>query len=332
MTNTKARKSAVNVGVDVGKDSVWAAVASAGDAVADWARLPVQSFAFSEEGIAAIVQWVANFEAIAGVCIESTGRLGWRFMAQLDGALGPVSMANPARTRAFGDSMGLRDKSDRVDACVLALYGVAMQPPVTRMRSAVLRELRECNRLFSVLSIDRQSYKKRLADGPLSATVRHELRRTIALLERRMKQVQARMDELVASDASLTADVGRITSIKGVGPRTAFVLLAEFGDLRDYSRNELASLAGLYPRQYESGRSVYKRPRMARRGGGPVRKALYLCAMSARKHNPQMRQLYERHVQNGKSPMAALGILMRKLLLLARSLLIHQTKYDPKYA
>ena len=130
---------AVWVGVDVGKESFFAAVASGEDAVADWARLPVKEFAFCEDGLERFVRWVssaaASGDTLSGVCIESTGRLGWRFTEQLEGALGPVSMENPARTRAFGDSMGLRDKTDRVDACVLALYGVAMQPKATTLQS-----------------------------------------------------------------------------------------------------------------------------------------------------------------------------------------------------
>jgi len=323
------------IGVDVGKDAFTAAVASTEDAVADWARLPVKTFAFSAQGLQRLVGWVhATLGAdgeVNGVCIESTGRLGWRWMGQLDGALGPVSMVNPARTKSFGDSMGLRDKTDRIDACVLALYGVAMCPPATKVPSPTLQELRECNRLFTTLSADRQSYEKRLKDGPISPVVRQELKQTIRLLERRMQKVQARMDELISSEAQLQADVKRITTIKGVGRRTAYVLIAEFGDLRSYSRNQLASLAGLYPRTYESGSSVHKRPRLVGRGGGTIRKALYLCAMSARVHNPQMRRLYQRLIHNGKAPMAALGAVMRKLLLLARTLLVHHRHYDPNF-
>ena len=53
--------------------------------------------------------------------------------------------------------------------------------------------------------------------------------------------------------------------------------------------------------------------------------------MSARVHNPQMRRFYQRLVDNGKAPMAALGALMRKLLFLARSKLVHNTRYDPDF-
>ena len=322
------------IGVDLSKKSFDAAVADLECPVAEWMLLPAASFDV-DQSLKVFTRWVqtqVRDGAVVGVCIESTGRLGWRFMKALGNALGAVAMVNPARTKAFGDSLGRRDKTDRVDARVLAMYGATIQPEPTSMPSPLMRELQECNRLFSVLSTDKQAYETRLKDEPVSSLVRKELKRTILALERRMASVQKRMDHLIASDERLSKDIEHITSIKGVGPRTAYVLLAELGDLRRFSRNEIASYVGLYPSRHESGTSVRKRPRMVKRGGAPIRKALYTCAMSAIRWNPQMQQLYHRLKRNGKASMAALGAVMRKLLLLARSLLVHNTYYDPSFA
>lgn len=326
--------NSVWVGVDLSKNDFWVALASDADAVADWAKLPTRSFAFSVQGIEEFVAWVrerVEDESLAGICIESTGRLGWRWLGLLGDELVGVSMENPARTKAFGDSMGLRDKTDRIDACVLALYGVAMRPKIKGIPSPTLLELRECNRLFSSLSADRQAYVKRLKDGPTSRVVCRELKQTVTVLENRMTKIQDRMDELIEQDEQLHEDVKRITSIVGVGKRSAYVMLSECGDIRGYSRNELVSFAGVYPRTHESGSSVRKKPRLARKGGARIRKALFLCAMSARVHNPQMKRFYERLRQNGKAPMAALGAIMRKLLLIVRSLLIQNVDYDRNF-
>jgi len=322
------------IGVDVSKRSFSAALASDEDKPSDWARVPYRTFQHTDTGLKAFVQWAGQRLGgceLEGICLESTGRLGWIWMEALGQRLGRVSMVNPARPKRFAESLGLRDKTDRVDACVLALFGAIVRPMPTQLPAPVLRELRECNRMFTAMSTDRQAYEKRLRDGFSSAVVRRELRRTVAALERRMQALQKRMDELVASDPALAEDVERITTIKGVGRRTAYVLIAELGDMRAYSRSELVSFAGLYPRSVQSGSSVHKPSRLAKHGGGPIRRALYLCAMAARVHNPQMRRFYLRLRANGKAPMAALGAVMRKLLLLARSLLINQTVYDPNY-
>jgi transposase len=322
------------IGVDVSKQSFTAALASEQDKPSDWVHMAYRSFANTATGLNGFVQWARerlDGSELEGICLESTGRLGWTWMETLGQRLGPVSVVNPARPKRFAESLGLRDKMDRLDACVLASFGVMVRPMPTTLPEPVLRELRECNRIFTAISVDRQAYEKRLRDGFSSAVVRRELRKTVAGLERRMDALQKRMDELVASAPGLAEDVERITTIKGVGRRTAYVLIAELGDIRTYSRSELVSFAGLYPRAVQSGSSVHKPSRLAKRGGGPIRRALYLCAMSARVHNPQMRRFYLRLRENGKAPMAALGAVMRKLLLLARSLLIHGTLYDPSH-
>ncbi len=322
------------VGVDVSKRTFHAAIAAHDDGTRNWARLPQRPFANTTQGRKAFIDWVraqTGRTRVHGVCLESTGRLGWNLLDALGQELGPMAMINPLRSKRFGESLGLRDKTDRVDACVLAMYGATTRPRPTALPAPVLRDLRECNRAFSALSVDRQAYKQRLQDGPSCSMVRQQFQRTVTLLTNRMTKLQAHMDKLIESDVQLREDVNRLTSIKGVGRRSAYVLLAEFGDLRSYTRNELTACAGLFPRQVQSGTSVHKRPRLVKHGGHRVRKALYLCAMSACRHNPQLQRFYQRLIHHGKAPMAALGAVMRKLLILARTLLVHQTTYDPNY-
>ena len=62
-----------------------------------------------------------------------------------------------------------------------------------------------------------------------------------------------------------------------------------------------------------------------------MRKALYMCAMSARKYNPHMKKFADRLEKNGKEPMQILGAIMRKLLLLVRAVVISGKAYDPEY-
>ena len=321
------------LGVDLSKESFEVALASRQDRPEDWEKLAHQAFAFDKDGLCAAVRWVekkVGTTNLGGVCLESTGRLGWDWIESMDGRLGPVSMVNPLRPKRFGESMGVRHKDDRVDACILALYGVAMRPRETELPSPALKELRDLNRLFTALSKDRQAYGQRLMEAPKNQLMRREIKRTIDHLERRMKSIQKRIDELM-KDSTIAQDVAHITSIKGVGRRTACVLLGELGDLRNYSRGEIAGAAGVYPCQFTSGKTVQKQAHMAKRGGAPVRKVLYLCAMSAVQHNPQIKRFYEQLLKNGKCKMTALGAVMRKLLLLARTLVITNTNFDPNY-
>ena len=328
---------AVWVGVDVGKVQCVAAVAMGVERADGQAlrRLPVASFAHDRAGVQALVAWVQQVcgaLCVDGIVVESTGRFSAQWCALLGERLGSVAVINPRHTRDYGRALGVRDKTDALDARVLALYGATAQPAPTVARSAARQQLCELNRLFTTYSVDRQAYTQRLREYGHDKIMARELRKTIASLERQMKKLQEAMDALIEGEPELARDVDYLISIPGLGRRTAYVLLAELGDLRTYTRNQLAARAGVYPRQKQSGTSVRGRPRMVRGAGAPVRKVLYLCAMSARKHNPQLARVYERLLGNGKTKMSALGTLMRRLLLQARAILRSNQPYDPKHA
>jgi transposase len=94
----------------------------------------------------------------------------------------------------------------------------------------------------------------------------------------------------------------------------------------------MSAFAGLSSRHNESGSSVRGRPRMCKKGNARVRTALYMAALSAvRKDNP-FRDLYRRLVATGRAPKAALGAVMRKMLVVMRAMLIGDSDYDPTKA
>lgn len=319
------------IGIDLGKFSFFAAVAGAQDRPERWRALPAREFKNDAQGVEAFVDWAAAFAALEGLCVESTGRLAFTLMQALDGRIAPMAIINPRLSKNYRQALGMREKTDHVDACVLAFYGAQIRPKPTQLRGDSQRELRELNRHFTRLSTALTATREQLLDTP-SKEIRESLARTIGHLEEELQHIQKTMEENIAQDPVMSADAKRILSIKGIGKRTVHVVLAELGDLRAYTRDELIGYTGLFPKRYESGTSVHRRPRMAKGGGGPVRRALYLCAMSARTHNPQMRAFFERLRKEGKPPMVALGAIMRKLLLLARTLLIQEIDYDPKFA
>lgn len=122
-----------------------------------------------------------------------------------------------------------------------------------------------------------------------------------------------------------------MATIPGVGAKTTRVLLAHFGDLREYSRNELVCLAGLYPKQFQSGTSVRKKPKLAKGGGARIRAALYMAALTARRFCPHLKIFAQRLAEKGLSNMAILGAVMRKLLLLVRALVVSGKDYQADY-
>jgi len=323
------------IGCDISKRTFWIGIAKVDNPDTDWAKLPHHEFDHTEEGVTAFLEWLERLglakQEVAGICLESTGRLSLQWAMLLEERLGPVSIVNPAAPKAFGTSLGIRDKSDRVDACVCALFGRFKRPQPTTFRSPKRQELCELFRCYLALDSQRIANEQRLADGPSSKSVRDALRKLIKGLECQIANLDAAMTKTIKDDPELSKDIKQAETVKGIGKKAARAILGEFGDLRQYKRSELAALAGLFPKQWTSGTSVSKKPRLAKGGGGRVRKALYMCAMSARKHNPHMKKFADRLENNGKEPMQILGAIMRKLLLLVRTVVISGKAYDPEY-
>ena len=323
------------IGIDLAKVSFHAAIGPVDAHPADWARLPERSFEHSPKGVAALCAWVGQMgfcaEQICGLCVEATGRLSWGFAEILDGRLGPVSIVNPARPVQFARSLGLRDKTDRGDACVFALFGVALRPVPRPLPSKRQHQLRELAGLYAATRRDLTAVSNQLEEPIRSPFVQRRLRLKGRWLKQDLEAIEKEMDTRLFEDPQTAQDARRMQTIPGVGPKTARLLLAHLGDLRQYTRAELTARAGLYPRQHQSGTSVHKRPRLAKGGGQAIRTALYMAALSARRFCPHLRTFADGLKQKGLSNMAILGAVMRKLLLLIRTLIISAVDYNPNH-
>ncbi len=256
------------LGVDLSKETFHAAIADVQTPSSAWASLQNAEFENTSAGIDALCAWIAqrglSIQSLLGICVEATGRYAWTFVAQLEGRLGPVSIVNPARPAAFAKSMGLRDKTDRVDACILALYGVAHKPHPTALPTLLQRQLRELTAHYTHERRDLTACHNRLAESIQSLLVRKQLIAKISAVTNRIQAIEKEIDRLIAQDPTMQHDATLIQSIPGVAAKTCRVILAEFGDLRHYSRNELVALAGLFPKQFSSGTSVHRRARLAK--------------------------------------------------------------------
>ena len=319
------------LGVDLGKDNCEIAVAPLDAKPESWASFSYQAFENSASGIDDMLSWLSRkgiaLDQIVGVCMEATACLAWTWSAHLDGRLGPVSIVNPARPVAFSRSLGIRDKTDRIDACVLALYGVAMRPKARSLPSKLTHQLRELDNLYTSNRREHQANKNRLDDPLTSKKVRCMLNKRVKFFANEMVQIEKEMDRLIDQDDTLRKDAKRIITIPGVGEKTVRAILAMFGDLRQYKRNEIVSLAGLYPKKYESGKSVHRKSRMAKGGGARIRACLFMVTLTARRTCPPLKAMADRMEARGVHNMVIRGALMRKLILMIRAIVISETTF-----
>jgi hypothetical protein len=121
-----------------------------------------------------------------------------------------------------------------------------------------------------------------------------------------------------------------LTSFKGIAEFSAFGLLIEIGAVERFpSVKNLASFFGLHPIFKESGDGKTE-PRMSKRGRKEPRWILFNVAKSAVTSNEMIQRLYEGYQQRGICKMAALGMIMHKILRIVYGMLKHKKKYDPQ--
>ena len=154
----------------------------------------------------------------------------------------------------------------------------------------------------------------------------------IAHLDKVIDQIEKKLASLVQKDERVRQDLKLLQTIPGVGFITAITVVAELGDLSSFGRSrKVAAMAGVSPENHTSGTSVHKRPRMSKQGSTHLRAVLYMAAKTAARHNVQMAEVYNRLRERGKSHQCALGAVMRKLIVLMRSLIIGRNAYDSEW-
>lgn len=328
-------------GLDVAKATFDAALCLGGPGAYALRDLPVRTFPRTAQGACECIQWFDAIREHTGpmtairVVMEATGKYSQELAIWLIAQRSTLAPAiiNPQQAAAFIQSLFLRNITDKTAARALACYGMERHPAPYEPPSHEQAVLRDLSRHRDALVAMRVAHENRMEEGSQSTHVRRAQQRLLATIERHIKNAEQELRTQVAAMPDVRSDVALLQTIYGVGFLTAATILAELGDLRRFERGrQLSAFAGLSPRNIRSGTSVSKRPRLSKKGNPRVRQALYLAAMVACRGNNHLSDTYYHLIAQGKAPKAALGAIMRKLLLVMRAVLLSGKPYDPHHA
>jgi transposase len=238
----------------------------------------------------------------------------------------PLAVVNPRQVRDFAKATGLRAKTDALDAGILAFFAEAIRPQVRPLPPPELQELRELLDRRAQLIQMRSAEQNRLASTTQKA-VRKDLEAHLAWLQKRIKGVENRLDQLIVANLSWKATDELLRSIPGIGPQTARSLIGQLPELGQLDRRQLASLVGLAPLCQDSGHHQGLRRIVG--GRAQVRRALYMAALAAVRHNVYFCSFYARLRSQGKVAKVALIAVARKLLSIANAVVRDQTPWRP---
>ncbi len=314
------------LGIDVSKKTFHAALLRAEG------RTRQREFANNAAGFARLGSWLHRQEAACvHACLEATGSYGEQLARFLHQAGHRVSVVNPRQIRAFAESKLARNKTDPLDAVLIAGFCQAQQPAAWSPPPPEIAELEALVRRLDALEQIRQQEANRLEVA--RAVVRPSIAEHLEFLGQQIGKTQQAIHDHIDSHPDLRARHDLLVSIPGIAAKTAAKLLAEIPQLEQFSQaRQVAAFAGLNPRQWSSGSSVRGRSRLSKIGSPRIRKALYMPALVALRHNPLIRGLARRLALRGKLPMVIVGAAMRKLLYLAYGVLKSGKPCDPSYS
>jgi len=225
------------------------------------------------------------------VVLEATGGLELPLVAALQVAGLPVAVVNPRQVRDFAKATGQLAKTDRLDAALLAHFAEAIRPTPA---AVVPDDVRHLDALLTRRNqlIEMRVMETNRLDRLTDPAVRREVGKHVAWLAKAIGRADAAVAEAVKASPVWRAKDALLQSIPGVGPVATVTLLAGLPELGTTTGSRLAALVGLAPFADDSG--ARQGGRHIRGGRAPVRRALYLAALSAVVHNPAMRAFKER--------------------------------------
>ena len=282
-------------------------------------------FANDRGGFQALIDWIGT--PVECVAYEATGPYHRDFEEALSQAKLPLAKVNPWQARRFAEATGSRAKTDTVDARMLARMAASLDPRRTPAPSKTQRQLQELQGSRDSLMRQRTAALNRRAHlrDPL---LKRQNQTQINLFERQVRAIDRKIQQLIQSDPERARKLEILTSIPGIAATTAAGLLAEMPELGALTGKAAASLAGLAAVPRESG--TWQGRAFIRGGRRRARRLLYMPAVSTLRWNRDLADVYRRLTARGKPGKVALVAVMRKLIVLANTLVRQDRTWLPE--
>lgn len=289
-------------GVDVCKSRLDAAVSS---------PRVFASFANDAAGIAALAVFCRTHGVELAV-MEATGGFERKAFLLLWQAGVASALVNPRNVRCFAEAMGAMEKTDPIDAAMIARFALAkdikpMEPPTSAQQrlKALVARLRQ---VTGDLTVQKQRRSAAVDDETLAS-----LDEVIALLKRQSKSLEGEIASMIDDDPLWAKLAETFRSIKGVAGRTVARLMADLPEIGVFDNKAVSKLVGLAPLADDSGRRSGQRH--IRGGRASVRSILFLVAEIARRYDEGLAALHRRLTEAGKKKMVVRVALAHKLLV-----------------
>ena len=289
-------------GVDIASSSLAARIGQAGAAA---------NFSNTQEGIAELCAF-CHAHQVELVAMEATGGYEQRAFAQLSGHGLPVAIVNPRAVRQFAQSMGRLEKTDSIDAGMIAWYAETKKSPPLCLAPQTQLELRaRVTRLRQLTELrTAQRNQQRLVT---SAAIREGFGQMLAFLAEQIEALEEAIAALIEADPLWRQLDQAFRTIKGVADRTVARLMAEMPEIGTLSNKTISRLAGVAPLARDSGK--HQGRRAVRGGRAAVREILFIVGSVVGRYEPDFMAFEKRLRAAGKPPKVVRIAVAHKLLV-----------------
>ncbi len=308
------------VGIDVSKDRLDVHIHPSG---------AVFAVNRDDDGLEHLVKQLKTHE-LAVIAIEATGGFEMTAVAALTAAALPVVVVNPRQVHNYAKALGVNAKTDAIDASVIARFAAATKPEIRALPDAETLALADLmarrRQIVQMITAEKNRALRMAANKVLQKSIG----RITEALERELARLDHDIDTTVKGSPLWREKEDLLASVPGVGKVIARTLLAEMPELGQLDRRKVAALAGLSPWTRQSGQ--WRGKSMIGGGRSVCRTVLFLGALSATRYNPDLKAFSLRLLNAGKSKMAVLIAVARKLLTILNAILRDKTPWTPKTA
>jgi transposase len=296
----------INVGVDTGKTQL------------DIHIRPLDisfSVANDASGIKEAIKTI-NKHKPTRIIIEATGRLEHEFILACSKKNLPFVVANPMHIKQFGGATGQLAKTDKLDAQLIAHYGEAIKPELSKLKPETTQLMSDIlSRRRQLVSLQTQE-KNRVQIMPKS--LKSTFTPVLSCLKKQIEKVDQKLLKLIESCDEYKAKNDIIQSMPGIGNVVAISLLSNMPELGLITNKQAAALIGVAPINKESG--IYQGKRQVRGGRPQIRTVMYMAMMSAIQCNYLFKTIYNKLVDSGKAKKVAIIACIRKMIVILNSM------------
>ena len=274
-----------------------------------------------KQGIASFLRRLGEKNVQSIVC-ESSGGYEHKMLQQASAEGYSVFRVDPKRVKSFIFSQGIRAKTDKIDAKMIALFA---EKTTTKFKHVNLsseeEELKELTkRKFDLTQMIAK--EKVRVKAPMAHYCKEEISEHILFMKKQREALNDKISTAIGKNKNWKKKAEIVESMPGIGNGTSAVLISEVPELGKLNGKQISSLIGVAPFTKQSGSYEGK----AYIGGGRAapRHAIYMAVLTASCHNPVLKSFYNGLIKRGKPPKVALVAVMRKIIVILNAMMRDQ--------